>query len=78
MRRKRTHLLPADRRTIACLYRDRVPVKDICERFNCVLTTLLAAARAEGITVPRRKPNQKGIPKRKKTPDVSTTSTFQI
>ena len=66
MRRKRSRLLPLERRIIAVEYRDYVPVNDICARHNCVLTTVLSAARYEGMVVPRPRPSQKGIPKRKK------------
>jgi hypothetical protein len=53
LRRKRTRLLPLERRIIAVKYRDRVPVKVIMAEHNCVLTTVLSAARYEGMAVPR-------------------------
>jgi hypothetical protein len=59
LRRKRTRLLPLERRIIAVKYRDRVPLKVIMAEHNCVLTTVLSAARYEGMLVPRPKPPRK-------------------
>lgn len=71
MRRKRTHLLPIERRIIAMQYRDRVPVREIMTRHNCVLTTVLTAARYEGMVVPRPKPPRKTKPRPRKPQNVA-------
>ena len=53
MRRKRTRLSELESFIIALEYKVMVPVAVICANHNCVLTTVLSAARRYGITVPR-------------------------